>query len=174
MFRHPLCFQASENALHRCVIPAVATAAHALFDPVAPQYLPELDAGVMATLVRVKHQLLRTTTGLKGHAQGARCELRVRSIGECPAHDAARIQIHNRRQVNPAITRPDVGHVAAPHLVGAAHCELPIQLIRRDSIFTISSTITMLARLRTEQPGLFHQASGQKTHHRDTLYPQRR
>jgi hypothetical protein len=59
-------------------------------------------------------------------------------------------------------------------LVGAAHCELPIQLIRRDSIFTISSTITMLAALRTEQPGLFHQASGQKTPHRDTLYPQRR
>ncbi len=30
VFRHPLRFQASEKSLHRCVIPAVATAAHAL------------------------------------------------------------------------------------------------------------------------------------------------
>ena len=81
VLRHPLRFQASEKTLHRCVIPAVATAAHALFDPVAPQHLAKLDAGVMTALVGVKHQLLWAATRLKGHAQGPRCELRVRSIG---------------------------------------------------------------------------------------------
>ena len=32
----------------------------------------------------------------------------------------------------------------------------------------------MLARLRTEQLSLFHQAFGKETPHSDTLYPQRR
>lgn len=68
MLRHPLCFQASEKAIHRCVIPAITTATHVLFDPVAPQRLPELDAGVMAALIRVKHQLLWAASGLVGHA----------------------------------------------------------------------------------------------------------
>ena len=69
MLRHPFRFQASEKALHRCVVPAVTAAAHALFDPVAPEHLAEFNAGVMATLVRVKHQLLRAASGFVGHAQ---------------------------------------------------------------------------------------------------------
>lgn len=64
MLRHPFRFQASEKALHRGVVPAVAAAAHALLDTVAPEHLAELNAGVVATLVRVKHQLLRATSGL--------------------------------------------------------------------------------------------------------------
>lgn len=68
MLGHPLRFQASEKALHRCIVPAVTAAAHALLDAVAPEHLAELNAGVVAALVRVKHQLLRTTSGLVGHA----------------------------------------------------------------------------------------------------------
>lgn len=74
LIRDPLRFQTSEKTLHRSVIPAVATAAHALFDPLAPQHLAELDAGVMTALVGVKHQLLWAATRLKGQAQGPRCE----------------------------------------------------------------------------------------------------
>ena len=48
VLRHPLRFQASEKTLHRCVIPAVSTEAHALFDLLAPQHVAKLDAGVMA------------------------------------------------------------------------------------------------------------------------------
>lgn len=68
MLRHPFRFQASEKTLHRRVVPAVAAAAHALLDTVAPEHLAEFNAGVVATLVRVKHQLLRATSGLVGHA----------------------------------------------------------------------------------------------------------
>ncbi len=35
--RHPLVFQAPEEALHRAVIPAVSAPAHTLSDPVSPQ-----------------------------------------------------------------------------------------------------------------------------------------
>ncbi len=54
VFRHPLRFQASEKTFHRCVIPAVAPATHALFDPVAAQHLAEPDAGVMGGLPAAK------------------------------------------------------------------------------------------------------------------------
>ena len=91
VLRHPLRFQTSEKTLHRCVIPAVSTAAHALLDPLAPQHVAKLDAGVMAALIEVKHQLLWAFTRLKGHTQGARRELRIRSIGARTADDATRI-----------------------------------------------------------------------------------
>lgn len=41
----------------------------------------------------------------------------------------ATLQIHDCYQIDPAITRPDVCHITAPRLVGAAHCELPIQCV---------------------------------------------
>lgn len=42
--RYPLCFQAAKHPLHRRIIPAVASAAHALAHAVAPQSLAELTA----------------------------------------------------------------------------------------------------------------------------------
>ena len=41
--------------------------AHALPDTIAPEHLAELNAGVVTTLVEVKHQLLRAASGLVGH-----------------------------------------------------------------------------------------------------------
>jgi hypothetical protein len=46
-------FQTSEKALHRRV-PAVTAATHALLDTVAPEHLAEFNAGIVATLARVK------------------------------------------------------------------------------------------------------------------------
>lgn len=49
--RYPLGFQAPEEPLHRRIIPAIASSAHALLDPVTPQLLPEGEAGVVSALV---------------------------------------------------------------------------------------------------------------------------
>ena len=62
-------------------IPKISTVAHALLEPVKPQHLAELDAGVMAAFVRVKHQLLWAVTGFKSNAQRARRKLLVLSTG---------------------------------------------------------------------------------------------
>ena len=57
--RYPLGFQTPEQSLHRCVVPAVATSAHALCHSIAPEPLTELAAGVLTALdalLRVKQQ----------------------------------------------------------------------------------------------------------------------
>ncbi len=48
--------------------------------------------------------------------------------GSCrPADDLARAQIHDDGQVEPALPRPNVGHIRDPRLVSTRHRELPLQ-----------------------------------------------
>lgn len=57
--RYPFRFQTPEQPLHRCVVPAVATSAHALCHSIAPEPLTELSTGILASLdalLRVKQQ----------------------------------------------------------------------------------------------------------------------
>ena len=86
----------------------------------APQRLSELDAGLGQSETSAAVDSLGT------RRPRAKLELCVRSIGERPTADATGIQIHDCRQVDPAIARPDVSDVTAPHLIEAAHGELPI------------------------------------------------
>ena len=48
---HPFCLQASEEALHRTIIPTVTAATHTLRDLASPDQLPEFPARVMTALV---------------------------------------------------------------------------------------------------------------------------
>src|SRR5690554_4316169 len=68
--RHPLCFQTPEQALHWRVVPAIASATHALHHAVAPKPLPELAADILRPLIRMEHELLRTSSLLPGMIQG--------------------------------------------------------------------------------------------------------
>lgn len=42
--------------------------AHALLDALAPEHLAKPDADLMAALIEVNYQLLRTTVGLIGYS----------------------------------------------------------------------------------------------------------
>ena len=67
--RYPLCFQAAKHPLHRRIIPAVASAAHALAHAVAPQSLAELTATILRSLIGVKQQPLGLSTLFVRHVQ---------------------------------------------------------------------------------------------------------
>src|SRR5882762_9811830 len=58
----PFAFQASEETLHRCVIPAIPLPAHALNDAVCLHFVHEMRAGVLASLIRVEHPPRRWTS----------------------------------------------------------------------------------------------------------------
>src|SRR5690625_3336046 len=54
----PLALEAAEEALHRGIVPAVPTPAHALGDAVIRQERAKGGAGVLPALIGVKHQPL--------------------------------------------------------------------------------------------------------------------
>ncbi len=49
-FGYPFCFEASEQAFHRRVVPTMTFTAETLGHTIAPEWLPERQARVMATL----------------------------------------------------------------------------------------------------------------------------
>src|SRR5690606_4233169 len=64
--RYPFRFQTPEQPLHRRVVPAVATSAHALCHSIAPEPLTELSTGILASLIRVEHDFFWLTTLFPG------------------------------------------------------------------------------------------------------------
>lgn len=58
--RGPLCFQAAEEALHRCIIPAVTTSTDALLHPEAPDNLLIFHTCILASLITMEHDVYPT------------------------------------------------------------------------------------------------------------------
>jgi hypothetical protein len=53
-------------------------------------------------------------------------------LADRPADDAARMQIQDHRQIQPALSGPDVADIASPFLVRLGRTEIPIQQVWRD------------------------------------------
>ena len=115
--RHPLCFQTPEQALHWRVVPAIASATHALHHAVAPKPLPELAADILRPLIRMEHELLRTSSLLPGMIQGLNNQVRICRIRHRPADHATGTQVQHRSQIAPALASPDIGNVTTPNLI---------------------------------------------------------
>src|SRR3954471_3583142 len=49
-----------------------------------------------------------------------------------PAHDTAAVQIHDGRQIQPALVGPDKGDVGEPDLIAHGGREVPAEQVRRD------------------------------------------
>lgn len=64
--RHPLGFQATKQSLHRCVVMAISSSAHALRHAIAPKSLAKTTAGILATLVAVKQKPARSAAHFVG------------------------------------------------------------------------------------------------------------
>ena len=52
----------------------------------------------------------------------------VRRERHGPAHWFSCEQVENNGEVRPALTRPDIGHITAPHLIWLGHGELPFKV----------------------------------------------
>lgn len=63
-FWYPLTLQTSKESLHWRIVPAIASATHALLKAVAPQMLAKVGAGKVAALIGVKQNALRLATRL--------------------------------------------------------------------------------------------------------------
>ena len=63
-FRYPFTFETSKESFHQRIVPAVASATHALFQAVTPQMLTKVGAGKVAALIGVEQNPLRLAARL--------------------------------------------------------------------------------------------------------------
>jgi hypothetical protein len=77
------------------------------------------------------------------HIQRLDNQIGVRLFRQRPAHYPARAKIQHDRQIVPFPLGPNVGDVAAPHLVGCRNIELAVQGIRDIESFYRRSFVGM-------------------------------
>jgi len=141
----------------RLSIPAVSLSAHTLNDAVCLQFVHEMRAGVLASLIGVEHQAGRRASMLARPLQGPDNQNRIRQQRERPADDTARIQVHHDRQIGPALKRSHVRNVARPHLIDRRRLEPALKQVGRHQRFTVSPAVTVRSSSRHGQLRLTHQ-----------------
>jgi len=121
-----------EETLRHCVVPAVAAPAHAADDPLAAEGRLVVAAGVLAPPVGVMQQPLARSAARQRHAEGVERELLGDPVAHRPADDAARVQVEDYRQVEPAFPGRNVRDVGHPDRIGRGRRELARQHVGRD------------------------------------------
>ena len=124
--------QRREEALGDGVVPAVALAAHAADDAGGDQRLAVVAARVLRAAVGVVHEAGVGEAATARHLQRVEAELGAHVIGDRPADDAAREQVEDDGEVQPALPRPHVRDVGRPHAVRRRRFEVPVEHVRRD------------------------------------------
>jgi len=104
----PFLLEAAEEGLRHRVVPAVALPAHARIEAVRATEAPPRVAAELCALVRM-HERAAETPSTDGHQDGIEHELAVDGGSSGPAHDLAREQVHDDREVEPALPGPNVG-----------------------------------------------------------------
>lgn len=126
-----LVHQAAEEALDNGGVPSVYIAAHAGGETELGEPLSVLAGGVLAALVAMVQQASGGTPLLNRHLENLARQARGQPIGHRPAHYPARMQVDQRRKIEPADARRGIGDVAGPDAVGRADGKPPFHQVGR-------------------------------------------
>src|SRR5215831_12805423 len=121
--------QRGKEALHDCIVPTVARPTHRALDVQREEPLLVARRPILAAAIRMVHQPCRPSAVLEGHLQGLARENRAQALVHRPAHDPARIQIHEDRHVQPAFAGGHVREITRPFLVWGARREDELQVV---------------------------------------------
>lgn len=124
-----LLLEASKEALHDGVVPAIPLSAHAAFDAVLLEELSEALARVLRSTIGMVHQVLPGSPEGQGILERLLYQVRVHARRYGPAHDHARGEVDDRSKVNPAGARRHIRNVSAPSRVLAFRLKLSIEAI---------------------------------------------
>ena len=119
----------------------------------------------MTALIAVEHHPDGLTTGFPCHFQRFHGEPAVRRERHGPAHWFSCEQVENNGEVRPALTRPDIGHITAPHLIWFRYGELSLKMIRDSNVLMTATLIPVSRLLATDQPQLFHESASKPAPH---------
>ena len=104
--------QSAEKALHDCVVVAIAFAAHALDDAMFAQNASKACAGELDAPIGMENQLRRGFSVLERLGERHHGYSGMQRCAQRPAHNFARIYVHYRCQIKPALARPQICDVA--------------------------------------------------------------
>ena len=151
----PLLFQDAEEALGHRVVVAVPAAAHARHHPVHLQERLPVAAGELAALVGVHHDARSRLAPPCRRHQGLQHQVAGHRRRRGPTHDLPRVQVHHRRQEQPALVGADVGDVGDPDLVRRVGGEVAVEhVVDRTHRATAMSRLAPVADLRPQTLGL--------------------
>lgn len=119
----------------------------------------------MTALIAVEHHPDGLTTGFPCHFQCFHGKPAVRRERHGPAHWFSCEQVENNGEVRPALTRPDIGHITAPHLIWFRYGELSLKMIRDSNVLMTATLIPVSRLLATDQPQLFHESASKPVPH---------
>jgi hypothetical protein len=88
-----------EEALHGRIIQAIAASAHRWLDAMPLQHRPIRPSGVLDPAVAMMNEPPRRLAALEGHDQGVDTQAGLEVIRHGPAHDLARGQVLDGREV---------------------------------------------------------------------------
>src|SRR5215216_6707902 len=100
-----------EEALHGRIIQAIAASAHRLLDAMSLQHRPIRPRRVLDPAVAMMNEPPRRLAALESHDQGVDTQAGLEVIRHRPAHDLARGQILDGREVQKALIRWNVRDV---------------------------------------------------------------
>ena len=154
--RYLLCLEAAEQPLHGRIVPTVIPPAHALREAVAPEPLAKASTAILASLVAVKEHLARAPALLVRPVQGLDDQIGIGLGGKRPPHHATGKQVDYHGDVMPLVLCPDVGDVAAPHLVRGRNLEGSVQHVGYVWTLRGRPPVNRRARLLADQAHLAH------------------
>src|SRR5215218_8405807 len=112
-------------------IETIAASAHRLLDPMPLQHRPIRPRGVLRSAIRMMDEPPWRSAALEGHDQGVDAEPRLEMLRHRPAHDLARGQILEGREVQKALIRWNVRDVGQPHGIRALGPKGAAEQVRR-------------------------------------------
>ena len=121
--------ECAEKAFHGRVVKAIAGAAHADLAMLDSQSLLIKITGVLAALIRMMEQVSRGAALRDRHVPSLLHQGGFHVLLHGPAHHAARKQIQDRSQVQPAFGGIDVGDIAHPFSIGRRRRKILVEQI---------------------------------------------
>jgi len=125
-------FETAEHAFDHGIVPTISSPTHATLHLMALQQGVIGLAGVLTAPIGVVQQPRRGLPTTNGHHQRGFHQRGLHRSGHSPLDDLAGKQIHDDRQIQPALLGGEIRDVTAPHAIGHGHGKLPIQEIGRD------------------------------------------
>jgi hypothetical protein len=123
--------QQFEERLDRCVVVAVAFAAHRWPQALGQQLILIIIVAILTATIRMEGAAF-------GGVPHAYRHIPLQSIADRPANDAATVQIKNDREVEPSLCSSYIGDIASPFLARSIGRKIAIQPVCRNAKLMIA------------------------------------
>ena len=134
-----------EAAFHVRVVAWGTAPSHALLHAARRQVIPKRRPTVLATAIAVKDEAGGRSATARGGREYRPRQPRIAHPCQAPREDAAGVIVHHDREVPPAPSDRQVGHVAHPHLIRRGHRRGPqaIGMLPEETLVTRTRRIEL-------------------------------